>query len=194
MARNVKHPEERKREIIAMATQLFAAHGYEKTQISDITNALNVSHGLVYHYFKSKTEVFDAVIDSLLQEGLVSVSAVIDDPSLTPVEKFRKWFTLTNQQPIDLSRIAADILTAENQDLLDRIAMRKIEVFAPLMEKLIVEGCESGYFDCPHPKWAASFCMYGGLGMKNHYPEDVMELVDFLNEMYVRVLGIREGK
>ena len=192
MARNVKPPEERKREIVEMAKKLFAEQGYEKTQINDITNALNVSHGLVYHYFKSKSEVFDAVIDSLLEYGSNAVLNVVEDTSLNPEEKFRKWFSLANEQPVDMARILDDILG--NNEMLDRIALRKVETFAPLMEKLIKEGCEKGYFNCKYPKLAASFCMYGGLGMKNHTQDTGMEvLTDFLNDMYSRVLGINKA-
>jgi len=194
MARNVKPPEERKREIVEMAKKLFAEQGYEKTQINDITNALNVSHGLVYHYFKSKSEVFDAVIDSLLEYGASAVLGVVEDPVLNPEEKFRKLFSLVDEQPVDMARILADILAEGNNEMLDRIAIRKVEIFAPLMEKLIEEGCEKGYFNCKYPKLAASFCMYGGLGMKNHHTQgmSIEVLTDFINDMYSRVLGINK--
>ena len=63
MARIVKEPEERKNELIDIAEQLFIAHGYEQTAISDIVREANVSQGAFYYYFESKEDVLVAVIE-----------------------------------------------------------------------------------------------------------------------------------
>ena len=55
-----KEPEERRQEIIETALTLFSEKGYENTTIQDISDRMNVSPGLFYRYFKSKTEIFAA--------------------------------------------------------------------------------------------------------------------------------------
>jgi len=48
---------EKKEQIIAVATQLFAERGFENTPISLICETVKVSKGLVFHHFKSKNEL-----------------------------------------------------------------------------------------------------------------------------------------
>jgi hypothetical protein len=54
--------EQRKNEIIESAITIFTVKDYKDVTIDDITNKLNISHGLFYHYFKSKKEVFDHML------------------------------------------------------------------------------------------------------------------------------------
>ena len=61
--RTVKDPKTRKQEIIKGAVHVFAERGYDKTSISDIAQALGISQGLCYRYFKSKEEIYDAALE-----------------------------------------------------------------------------------------------------------------------------------
>ncbi len=49
--------------IIETATELFWARGYERTTLMDIQNAAGVHGGSVYHFFKTKKEIAQAVIE-----------------------------------------------------------------------------------------------------------------------------------
>jgi AcrR family transcriptional regulator len=50
--------------ILAAATQIFLAAGYERTTIRAVASAAGVDAGLVMHYFGSKPELFRRVIDA----------------------------------------------------------------------------------------------------------------------------------
>ena len=61
MARN-KHPEVTEERILDVAQQLFLEKGYENTTIQDIVDGLGgLTKGAMYHHFKSKEEIMDAV-------------------------------------------------------------------------------------------------------------------------------------
>jgi TetR/AcrR family transcriptional regulator, transcriptional repressor for nem operon len=49
--------------IIDEAFKLFLSQSYEAVSISDICNAIGLTKGALYHHFKSKEELFYAVID-----------------------------------------------------------------------------------------------------------------------------------
>jgi AcrR family transcriptional regulator len=53
---------EKQREIVRAAATVFARYGYHKTAMKDIIAASRVSRATVYKYFKSKDDVFRAVI------------------------------------------------------------------------------------------------------------------------------------
>lgn len=54
--------KDRKQQIINCALKVFCTKGYDDAKIDDIVKKAGCSHGLFYHYFKSKKELFKAVI------------------------------------------------------------------------------------------------------------------------------------
>lgn len=55
---------ERKQNIVLAGLKVFCEKGYDGATVDDIAKKAECSHGLFYHYFKSKKEIFDAVIES----------------------------------------------------------------------------------------------------------------------------------
>ena len=53
-----KLKERRKEEIIESALKVFCEKGYAGATINDIVKKAKCSHGLFYHYFDSKKEIF----------------------------------------------------------------------------------------------------------------------------------------
>ncbi|MET7422813.1 helix-turn-helix domain-containing protein [Dactylosporangium sp. NPDC005555] len=48
--------------ILALAQQLFAAHGFAGTSIADIARVLGTSKAALYYHFKSKDEILEALV------------------------------------------------------------------------------------------------------------------------------------
>lgn len=61
MSRN-KYPEQTLEQILSVSAKLFTEKGYEKTSIQDIINVLGMSKGAIYHHFKSKEDILEAVM------------------------------------------------------------------------------------------------------------------------------------
>lgn len=76
--------------IIQVAGELFARFGYKKTTMDEIAQALRMGKSSLYYYFKSKEEVFQAVVEKeaaqLKAAILVAVNSVTD-----PMEKLRQY-------------------------------------------------------------------------------------------------------
>ncbi|MDR3390604.1 MAG: helix-turn-helix domain containing protein [Sulfuriferula sp.] len=60
--------EKTRAEIISCAKQLFYQRGYEATSFSDIVDATGLYRGNIYHYFKTKDDILQAVIAQHLVE------------------------------------------------------------------------------------------------------------------------------
>lgn len=58
--------EKRRNEIIKAATYIFAFNNYQSVTTDTITNAVKCSHGLFYHYYKSKEQLFVEVVNSAI--------------------------------------------------------------------------------------------------------------------------------
>ncbi len=59
---NERIREKRKNEILDAAIEVFAKKGYEKASCDDINKKVGCSHGLFYRYFKSKEDIYNALI------------------------------------------------------------------------------------------------------------------------------------
>ena len=72
-----RRPDDRAREITQAALELFVTRGFAATKLDDVARAAGVSKGLPYVYFKSKEELFKAVIAEAIGDPLVRANEFI---------------------------------------------------------------------------------------------------------------------
>ena len=78
---------------IEVARQLFARKGVENTTMNDIASASSKGRRTIYTYFKSKTEIFNAVIETETDK-ILSRLRVILSKQISPEEKFREYIAV----------------------------------------------------------------------------------------------------
>ena len=61
--RTLLAPDERRRQLLEAATWVFARKGYRNAQISDVIARAGVARGTFYLYFKSKEQIFLAIVE-----------------------------------------------------------------------------------------------------------------------------------
>ena len=81
------HSDERRQQLVARATELFATHGYEELSMSRIAREAGISKALLYHYFPSKQSYFVATLQQQAEE-LAQLTAA--DPALPPAEQLTR--------------------------------------------------------------------------------------------------------
>ena len=72
MARIVKAHDVRKKEILDTAYALIYSVGYEQTTIEAIIGEMGIAKGTFYHYFKSKLDLLDSLVERMtyrIKEG-----------------------------------------------------------------------------------------------------------------------------
>ena len=62
---NVARGAATREHLLAVATALFAERGYEATSIDAVLQESGVSRGSLYHHFKGKDALFEAVLEAL---------------------------------------------------------------------------------------------------------------------------------
>ena len=80
--------DERREQILSAALKVFARKGFAATKISDIVAQGGMSHGLVYHYFRSKEEIFFTLLKRAIETSIQSVT-LVEEAQLSPLEKVR---------------------------------------------------------------------------------------------------------
>lgn len=164
MARN-KYPEETVEKILTVAKRLFLEKGYEKTTIQDIVDQLGgLTKGAVYHHFKSKEEIMDAVTEKMFRDNN-PFEKVRERRDLTGLEKMKEVIRLT-QEPdwSSLARQSMPIL--KNPKLLAKCIEDNQRIATPLWLELIKEGMADG-------------------SIRTEYPREVAELLTLLDTIWM---------
>ena len=138
--------DERREQIMSAALNVFARRGIIGTKMSMIAAEAGISHGLLYHYFKSKEELFTTLVrDAMIasQEGMREVL----DLQGTPMDKIRAltheiidesgapYFLLIHQAR------TSDGIPDEVKQLMKQYSM---EMFVSVLRPLFVEGQQAG--------------------------------------------------
>lgn len=77
---NEKMREDTLAKISVSALKVFAEYGYHGTTMRMIAAETGLSYGLVYHYYKSKDEVFRFLIDSAIDASVFGMKAMLALP------------------------------------------------------------------------------------------------------------------
>jgi AcrR family transcriptional regulator len=100
-----------KAEVIVASQQLFKRYGYQKTTMEDIARAIGRGKSTLYYYYKSKEEIFEAIVLKELKEVLEIIVAKVEKVS-TAEEKLLVY-TLTAYQVIKEKAVLNDVIFNE---------------------------------------------------------------------------------
>src|SRR3954467_6614967 len=97
--RTLLAPEDRRLQLLAAATTVFAEKGYRNAGVGDIIARAGVARGTFYLYFTSKQEIFLAIVEDFhgrVTRAIESVDAAASDartsgPFAALHASFRTW-------------------------------------------------------------------------------------------------------
>lgn len=151
MARN-KYPEVTVERILEAAQRLFLEKGYEQTTIQDIVDALGgLTKGAVYHHFKSKEEILDAVGDRMFFANN-PFEAVKGRTDLSGLEKLREVIRLNQSDSARTQMTIQSIPLARNPRVLVEMVEANRRVLTPYFLALIEEGNRDGSLHTAYPR------------------------------------------
>lgn len=160
MTRVVKKSFERRGEILATARRLFQTKEYDEVTMQNVMDTLDIAKGTIYHYFKSKEELFEAVIEQIVDQTVTKMEKYIEKAKGTALEKI--------QGLIEIGRVAGSegkILKALNEPRNDTMHTRLLAATllrqARCHAKLIQQGCDEGVFQTTNPLECAEFVLSG---------------------------------
>ncbi len=164
--------DERREQILSAALKVFAAKGFAATKISDIAERAALSHGLVYHYFKSKEEIFYTLLKRAMDTSSQSL-IMVDSAPLSPVEKVRQTahYILEGMESYQDSAYYFLIVThaavMEDTNEEHKKLMSVSNVAIEIMAKIIAAGQEAGEIADGDPMGmsAAFFAAIQGLAL-----------------------------
>ena len=183
----VDRRKERTRSALLGAACQLLAEGRTNVSIQEITDAADVGFGSFYNHFESKEALFEAAVESTVEEWAQlrdQVVAGFDDPAEVFAASFRMAGRLQRQAP-ELARALLNsglgVLTHD-------------QGLAPRARADIVAAARAGRFDIEDPDialMAAGGSLLGLLHWLDVHPEaDAAALSDEMAERLLRMYGM----
>jgi AcrR family transcriptional regulator len=101
--RRIAQGEATRRQLLEVATRLFAEQGFDDTSIEQVLTDAGVSRGSLYHHFDSKDRLFEAVVEHV-EQGVTEQLMVAVSRHRDPVRILRagcaQWIALVEDPAV----------------------------------------------------------------------------------------------
>ena len=189
--------DEIREQLIQAARQVFARYGFKKTTLDDIASEAHRGKSTIYYYFKSKDEIFKAVIDC---EAEIRVNAIEDQINNTenPRRKLRTYIYLRMRT----LKMVVNYYEALKNDLLDQLYFvdnlrtEHFEAEITRVKNLLLEGIFSGDFSIQNPDLTAKTIVTALHGFEvplivKNLPDDELEKAvdEMLNILFFGIVS-----
>ena len=145
-----RRKEDRPDEITQAALAAFAENGYAATRVDEVAKKAGVSKGLLYLYFKTKEDLFKAVIRSFLSPRIEALISNIEESDLSATEFVRGPFlTFAKALPRSPAKVLVRLMIAEGPKHPDLTAWYWENVVSKALNALrtlIRRGVDNGEF------------------------------------------------
>ncbi|MBL7965705.1 MAG: TetR/AcrR family transcriptional regulator [Prolixibacteraceae bacterium] len=188
--------DEVREHVVQSARQVFARYGYKKTVLDDISREAKKGKSTIYYYFKSKDEIFKAVVDAETEIRQAAISEQInsiDDPQ----QKLRTYIYVR----MKTLKMVVNYYEAIKNDLLDNLyfvnQFRDNHFEAEIMQvrNMLLEGVEKGTFTIQNPELTAKTIVAALQGfevpliLKNLTDEELQRAIDeMLNILFFGIV------
>jgi len=133
---------------IEVARQLFARKGIENTTMHDIASASEKGRRTIYTYFKSKRDIFNAVIEKEIDQLLERLNAIVRKP-ISPEIKLQEYLDCRFETVKEIVSRNGSLKAGFFRDVRKVERARKMifkrEVM--MLKFILQEGADSGIFE-----------------------------------------------
>lgn len=192
------------------AQRLILERGYEGTSVQDVLQEASTSKGAFYHYFDSKGDLLNSVVERMVQAALQSVQPVVDDPDLPATHKLRGLFAgIASFKTARKELLIAFMevwLSDQNAIVREKFRRAVVDRLTPVMASIIRQGHDERVFEVNAPDEAARVFVSFLLALNQSTAElylarqagiisldDVRRALDAQVEALERVLGAPMG-
>ncbi len=212
MARTVKQDEYdlRRSKILDTAQRLVYTKGYEQMSIQDILAEVHISKGAFYHYFLSKQDLMEGMIERMASQGLALMTPIVEDESLDATQKMLRLFNFAARWKTARKEVLLTLVKVwyadDNALLRQKSQAALLPRITPLITRIIRQGNDEGVFHATFPEQTCEivFSMMMGIGesmiKRLLLPDPSFEVVQYLEGLTAsyqdaieRVLGATPG-
>ena len=171
--RDLAKAKERRREILTGAARAFAHGGYDATNMDQIARECGLAKGHIYHYFRSKEEIFTEIRVDAVGRALELLAAVAplaaDDPELALRKAISGVVARICNREERYEPLLTDpvSLSPENQKRIRALGRRYEHLFADIVRS----GIDQNIFVPGDPKLMTFVILRAAFTVANWYRE-----------------------
>lgn len=140
----------RDEEILKIAAEVFYKLGFEGTKLDDIAREAGIVRGSLYHYFGSKEEIYDRLVNNVVGTLDVEEEAARDGPPAERLEHIlRTRLQLTVAYPTEVGLIGRQLVRMDGE--VGEWARNFRRKHFAALRQLIVAGQKEGVFRAGDP-------------------------------------------
>ena len=148
--------DEVREQLVQSARLVFARYGFKKTALDDIAREARKGKSTIYYYFKSKDDIFKAVIDAeaeIRSKSIEDQISAIEDPQ-------QKLKTYIYVRMLSLKNVG-NYYEAIKNDLLDNLYFvnslrtNHFDAEVNVVKNLLLEGVDKGIYTIQNPELTA---------------------------------------
>lgn len=160
--------KERQEEIIRSAAKRFSRHGFNKTTLEEIARDVRIGKPTIYHYFKSKDELFFSSISFQSSQFSEDIKAIFNNQDLPVGARLLEYFAFKETvnhrykllYDLMLALFRDDSLEKEKQ-ILQNLLQKETEVVGLILSSIYTGRIESMSSSLPfyivHLSWGLMF-------------------------------------
>jgi AcrR family transcriptional regulator len=201
-----------RRDAFLDATQrLTLTKGYEGFSVQDVIDEVGASKGAFYHYFGSKSDLLEAVVERMADAVQVTWGEIMARPGLTAIQRLEDIFGATAQYKNERRDLTLAVLQgwlAESNTILrEKLRALVARRLTPVLLRILEQGRAEGAFTAIDPEGTAHVLIALIQGLQEEASrlflrrqareiefEDVERLFRAYSDALERILGLEPGR
>lgn len=191
--------------------RLIQAKGYEALSIQEVIDEVGASKGAFYHYFGSKADLLEGVVERMAVAIEATWNELLERPGVSAAQQLHDMFTTTAQWKNARRELVLAVLegwlndsNAVVRDKLRQLVRRRMK---PTLVRILSQGIADGEFTATDPDGTADVLVTMILGGQEEATDlfvasqagrvtfdDVVRHFEAYDEALTRILGYRAGR
>jgi AcrR family transcriptional regulator len=186
-------PSPRKKKILRAAAQLFAKRGYDATGIAELSEAVGLGRGALYHHIGSKEQLLYEISRERPVE-MVSFGEALLEEDRNAEEKLR-MLSRRMMETLASNMAGATVFLADSRSLTGahhREIVKLRNQFEAIWARILEQGVQEGRFRATHPlltKGILGFFNYSYLWLNPRGELSPDEIADLFSDFILRALS-----
>lgn len=165
--------------------------------MQDVMDTLGIAKGTIYHYFKSKEALLEAVIEDIVEENIEEMQSLLKHSTGTAIQKIEQLIKSSNVST-DNETLLDYLHKPSNSAMHTRLLAAILLKQAPLYAELIQQGCKEGVFKTKTPLECAEFILSAvqfltDMGIYPWTPEDLNRRIQAFPKLIEQLLAAPSG-
>ena len=177
--------------ILSSARTLFSEKGYDNTPVEEICTLAGIAMGTFFYHFESKQAIVRYILSMQISEYAARLTEQLSTLK-DAISKAEYFIAALVEHGRGAGECDSYFKLFESEWYTTVLREERTRALMPLLEQIIEEGIEQGYFRIGHPQVCAAITFLGIDAYLHTLPIEDEKARRGIREMAAKSLGIKE--